>query len=98
MFPEVSVLGYAPKIRERRAHHRRRVNQEAELVIPSEGLTVPCLLLNISEGGAGITCDIIPRARTRIRLVLKDGQAFDGITIWFEDGQLGLKFVGDSDR
>ena len=92
MFPQLSVLGYAPRIRERRAHHRRRLNQEAELIIPSEYLTLPCHVVNISEGGAGILCDVVPGAATTVRLVMKDGRVFDGVTAWFEDGQLGLSF------
>lgn len=93
MFPGLSVLGYAPGTRERRAQHRRALNEDAELVIPSEYITLPCRVLNLSEGGAGIKCDVVPRAATKIRLVMKDGRVFEGVTAWFENGQLGLRFA-----
>jgi hypothetical protein len=93
LFPRLSVLGYAPAIEERRAHDRRSVDHEAELIIPSEYLTLPCRVTNLSEGGAGIKCDILPRAGTQIRLVMHDGRVFEGVTAWFEGGQLGLHFV-----
>ena len=93
MFPGLSVLGYAPGARERRAQYRCAVNEDAELVIPSEYITLPCRVLNLSEGGAGIKCDVVPRAATKIRLVMKDGRVFEGVTAWFENGQLGLRFA-----
>ena len=93
LFPGLSELGYAPTVRERRAHHRRRVDENAELIIPSEYITVPCKVVNLSEAGAGIVCDVVPRAATRIKLVMKDGRIFEGVTAWFENGQLGLRFA-----
>ena len=93
MFPGLSDLGYAPDVRERRTHHRRDLNEDAELVIPSEYITLPCRVLNLSDGGAGIQCDVVPRAATRIRLVMKDGRVFEGVTAWFQNGQLGLRFA-----
>src|SRR5579871_5720808 len=93
LFPGLSDLGYAPAVRERRAHHRRAVDENAELIIPREYITLPCRVVNLSEGGAGIVCDVVPRAATRIKLVMKDGRVFDGVTAWYEDGQLGLNFA-----
>jgi hypothetical protein len=93
LLPGLSVLGYAPHVKERRAHRRRRVDEVAELVIPSEYLTLPCRVMNLSEGGAGIECDVVPHAATRIRLVMKDRRVFEGVTAWFEGGQLGQRFV-----
>lgn len=93
MFPGLTDLGYAPGLRERRVHDRRPVNEDAELIIPSEYITLPCRVRNLSDGGAGIECDVVPRAATRIKLVMKDGRVFDGVTAWYEDGQLGLSFV-----
>ena len=88
-----SVLGYAPRVAERRAHERRSVDQAAELVIPSEGMTLPCRVLNISLGGACIECDAIPQAGAGIILMMKDGQRFEGVTAWYNDGELGLRFT-----
>ena len=93
MFPGLSDLGYATGLKERRGHHRRTVNEDAELIIPSEYITLPCRVRNLSAGGACIECDVVPRAATKIKLVMHDGRVFDGVTAWFEDGQLGLNFA-----
>jgi hypothetical protein len=97
MFLEISTLGYAPRPAqspaERRARPRRRVQEDAELVIPAENLTLPCRVLNISADGAGIACDLIPRAGAPVRLILREGRTIDAVTAWFGKGQLGLKFT-----
>jgi hypothetical protein len=93
LFPGLSDLGYAPAIKERRAHCRRPVDENAELIIPSEYITLPCRVVNLSDGGACVVCDVVPRAATRIKLVIKDGRIFEGVTAWFENGQLGLSFA-----
>lgn len=93
LFAGSSVLGYSPAVMERRAHLRHSVDQAAELIIPSEALALPCRLMNISEGGAGIECDVIPQAGTRITLVLEDGRRFEGVTAWYGAGELGLRFT-----
>ena len=97
VFLDSSVLGYVPVLNERRAGHRQGVCEDAQLVIPSEGMTLPCKLTNISEGGAGIECDAIPRPATRIVLVMADGRALEGLTAWYRDGQLGLRFLAATD-
>jgi hypothetical protein len=88
-----SILGYAPVVAERRTHERRSVDQAAELIIPSEEMTLPCRVINVSEGGAGIECDVIPQAGTSIILLMKNGQRFDGVTAWYGNGELGLRFT-----
>ncbi len=92
-----SVLGYAPVVAERRAHERRSVDQTAELVIPSEQMALPCRVINISESGAGIECDAIPQAGTSIILVMKSGERFEGVTAWYGNGELGLRFTTAAD-
>jgi hypothetical protein len=97
LFPGLSVLGYAPGVRERRAHDRRRVDEEAQLIIPSDFISLPCRVLNISKHGAGIQCDVVPHADTRVRLLMKDGREFEAVTAWFEGGLLGLRFLTAAD-
>ena len=87
-----TALGYVPAMVERRAHVREPVDEAAELIIPSEDMTLPCRVMNISGGGAGIACDMIPSAGTRITLVMQDGRRFDGVTAWYGEGELGLRF------
>lgn len=93
MFLDSSILGYVPRPIERRATPRQPMHEEAELVIPSEDLALPCRLLNMSADGAGIRCDAIPRAGTKVRLILRDGRAIEAVTVWFAKGQLGLSFT-----
>jgi hypothetical protein len=93
LLADSSVLGYAPVVAERRAHERRSVDQAAELIIPSEEMTLPCRVINVSEGGAGIECDAIPSAGTGITLVMKNGERFEGVTAWYGNGELGLRFT-----
>ena len=93
MFLDSSVLGYVPRAGERRTGPRRPVNEDAVLVIPGEDIPLPCRLLNISGDGAGIACDLIPRAGAKVRLILQGGHVFDAVTAWYGDGQLGLNFT-----
>ena len=93
VFLDSSILGYVPVMNERRAGLRRGVGEDAQLVIPCEQLALPCRVTNISEGGAGIRCDAIPPPATRIMLVMGDGRAFEGVTAWYHDGHLGLRFL-----
>ena len=90
-----TALGYAPHLVERRAHARKAVDEAAQLVIPSEEMTLPCRVMNLSDGGAGIACDMIPRAGTKVTLVLKDGRRFNSVTAWYRDGELGLRFTAE---
>jgi hypothetical protein len=96
LLADSSVLGYAPVVAERRTHERRSVDQAAELIIPSEEMTLPCRVINVSEGGAGIECDAIPQAGTSVILVMKNGQRFEGVTAWYGNGELGLRFTAVS--
>jgi hypothetical protein len=93
-----SVLGYAPSVMERRAHARHPVDQTAQLLIPSEAMMLPCRVTNISEGGAGIECDMIPPAGTRVLLVMQDGKRFESVTAWYGNGELGLRFLNAPSR
>ena len=93
LLADSSVLGYAPEVAERRAHERHSVDEAAELLIPSEEMALPCRVTNISKGGAGVACDAIPQAGTRIILVMKNGKRFEGVTAWYGSGELGLRFT-----
>ncbi|HEY2009031.1 MAG TPA: PilZ domain-containing protein [Rhizomicrobium sp.] len=98
MFLDSFDLGYVPRMRERRAEPRRRVMQDAELFISGDDITLPCFVLNISANGAGIKCDLIPRAGTKVRLTMRDGYSFDAVTAWYGRGQLGLRFTAPNDQ
>ena len=97
MFLDSSILGYVPVFNERRSAHRRGVAEDAILIIPSEDMTLPCRVMNISEGGAGIRCDVIPRVQTKVVLVTRDGRRLEAVTVWYRKGQLGLSFTSATD-
>ena len=63
------------------------------MFISGDDITLPCFVLNISANGAGIKCDLIPRAGTKVRLIMRDGYSFDAVTAWYGKGQLGLRFT-----
>jgi hypothetical protein len=96
LFLRASDLGYAPSLTERRVHDRSVVDEAAKLVIPGENITLSCRVMNLSEGGAGVECDAVPPAATKVRLVMEDGRVFDALTAWFENGLLGLSFSSGS--
>jgi hypothetical protein len=83
---------------ERRAHKRRPIDERGQLVIPSEHLTLPCVIANMSDGGAKVVCDAIPVTGTRVILVFSNGSCFEAETARFSEGELGLKFVAAPDR
>jgi hypothetical protein len=78
---------------DRRAYKRRIVDERGQLAIPSENLVLPCAVVNISEGGAKVTCDAVPLAGTRVILIFGDGNCNEAVTTRYTDGELGLQFV-----
>lgn len=78
---------------DRRAHPRVFVGEPAELVIPVETLTMPCVLVNISAGGAKVACDAFPPVGTPVELRIADGRRIAAIAVWFSEGMLGLQFT-----
>ena len=61
-------------------------------------MTLPCRITNISQGGAGIECDVIPPAGTKVLLVTQDGRRSECVTAWYGNGELGLRFTAPLDR
>ena len=92
MFLESLSLGVTYRGKERRAHPRRIIDEHGELTIPSESMTLPCRVVNISTGGAKIMCDAIPPSGSKITLVMSSGKRFEGVTTRYGEGELGLKF------
>lgn len=83
----------APRTETRRTEYRRPVDEAAQLIVPSENLTLPCRVTNISDKGAGVVCDVVPRADVKIRLAMCDGETYECVIAWAERGHLGLRFV-----
>ena len=77
---------------DRRRAPRTYVGEAAELSIPVEDMVLPCLLVNISSGGAKVVCDAIPPRGTAVELILATGRRIPATTAWISDGALGLPF------
>jgi hypothetical protein len=80
---------------DRRKSPRLYVGEAAELSIPVENLVLPCVLVNISAGGAKVICDAIPPQGTAVELILKNGRRIAAVTAWIQDDALGLQFTAD---
>ena len=92
----MSALPFIPAhatAEDRRAHPRRMLNQDAQFVIPGENMAIPCRVVNISAGGAKITCDAIPQPGSKVLLILTSGECFEGVTARYGEGELALKFA-----
>ena len=83
---------------DRRAHPRQVIDEKGQFVIPSENMVMPCMVMNISEGGAKIMCDAIPQPGTKVLLILGSGVCFEGLTARFGEGELAIKFTGRRKR
>ncbi|HVZ27878.1 MAG TPA: PilZ domain-containing protein [Rhizomicrobium sp.] len=78
---------------DRRVHPRRVLDQDAQFVIPGENMAIPCRVVNISAGGAKITCDAIPQPGSKVLLILTSGECFEAVTARYGEGELALKFT-----
>jgi len=77
---------------DRRAHKRRVIDERGQLAIPSENITLPCSIVNISAGGAKVLCDAIPTSGTKVVLIFGNGNCFEAVTTRYAEGELGLQF------
>jgi hypothetical protein len=82
---------------DRRAHKRRVVDERGQLAIPSENITLPCSIVNISAGGAKVLCDAIPTSGTKVVLIFGNGNCFEAVTTRYAEGELGLQFAVPSE-
>ena len=92
MFPLSAEAAAALFRQDRRRAPRTYVGEAAELFIPVENMVLPCLLVNISSGGAQVVCDAIPPKGTDVELLLNTGRRIPATTAWISDGALGLQF------
>jgi len=61
-------------------------------VLECRGTRVAVQLLNVSESGAMIGCDLVPCIGERVRLHLVDHPTTDGFVRWVRDGRFGINF------
>lgn len=92
MWPLSTAAATALFERERRACPRQIVGEEAELFIPVEDMKLPCVVVNMSAGGAKIACDTIPPSDTPVVLLFK-GKSIKAVIAWYCEEELGLRFT-----
>ena len=92
MWPLSTEAATALFERERREFSRQIVGEEGELFIPVEDMAIPCVVENISAGGAKISCDIVPPTGTALVLRFK-GNAIAATLAWYNEDACGLSFT-----
>jgi hypothetical protein len=98
MWPMSVPSAIAHLYRERRAFRRQIIEEEAELFIPMEDMRLPCIVVNMSSGGAKVSCDAIPPPGSNVILFFKGGMSVEAVTTRYEQGALGLKFTTGGDK
>jgi hypothetical protein len=97
MWPISIAAATALYDKERRKSPRQIVGEEAELFIPIEDMKIPCVVVNMSAGGAKIACDTIPPTGTTVVLLFK-GMSIRAVTAWHCEEELGLRFTTPGDK
>src|SRR5579872_2259730 len=96
MWPISTEAALALHRKERRESPRERVGEEAELSIPVEGMTIPCIVANLSAGGAKIECDVVPPSGTKVVLHFQ-GRSIPAVLAWNGDDEFGLSFADSTE-
>jgi hypothetical protein len=76
-----------------RAYRRYEINLAGNIFVPAQEATLPCKVLNLSGGGAGIRCEEPPPLDSPVVLYIDGFGRFDGVTTRYELGELGMRFV-----
>src|SRR5580693_4025207 len=78
---------------ERRRFRRVRVDLAGRLFTPGDGREARCTILNLSPGGAAVTCEIVPEQGTPVVLYVDGFGRFEGTVARHEDRSFGISFV-----
>lgn len=77
---------------ERRRFLRVRVDLSGRLFIPAEEREERCKILDMSPGGAQVTCDYIPRPDTPVIIYIDSFGRFEGAVVRPTDASFGVNF------
>jgi hypothetical protein len=91
MWPLSTAAAVALRDRERREFPRESLGEDAELFIPVEDMIIPCVVANLSAGGAKIVCDVVPPSGTPVELRFQ-GRRITGQLVWNGENEFGLSF------
>lgn len=78
---------------ERRRFRRERVDLPGRLFIPTEEREACCTVVDLSPGGAKISCGIVPDVSTSVVLYLNIFGRFEGPVARRDDSGFGLRFA-----
>jgi hypothetical protein len=78
---------------ERRRFRRVRVDLSGRLFTPGDGQEARCKILNLSPGGAGVDCDMVPVHGTPVVLYVDGFGRFEGTVARKADQGFGISFV-----
>lgn len=83
----------SPDQSEGRSYPRYTIDLTASLFLPAEEATLPCKVMNLSGGGAGLRCEEPPPLNAFVVLYIDGFGRFEGLTTRYELGELGLRFL-----
>lgn len=78
---------------ERRRFRRVEVNLPGRLFIPADSCEARCTVVDLSPGGAAISCETIPEAGTNLVLYIDGFGRFEGNVVRRDGYGFGLAFV-----
>ena len=85
-----SVVAHAKA--ERRRFVRVPVDLSGRLFVPGDGREATCKVVDLSPGGAQLSCEFVPAADTNIVLYIDGFGRFEGTVMRPEDTTFGVKF------
>ena len=78
---------------ERRRYQRVRVDLPGKLFLPVLGEEHPCTVLDLSPGGANISCEAALAADLQVVLYANSFGRFEGTVVRNQPGNIGIRFV-----
>ena len=82
----------------RRAQARTALALPGLLYVPAKDTCEACTVVDVSSGGAGITCENIPPQSSLVILHIEGFGRFEARCSRFENGILGLKLLVPKER
>jgi hypothetical protein len=76
----------------RRQHERMAAALDGRLFVPAEESEQPCQVVDLSAGGAQVTCEDVPPCTTFVILYVNGFGRFPAVTTRYRDGAIGLRF------
>jgi hypothetical protein len=78
---------------DRRKFRRVRIDQPGKVFLPETLQEIPCMVVNISPGGAMVHCDAGLRWGNRVVLYIDDIGRFEGVVARVDGFGLGINFT-----